>query len=76
MSKDLNLQAPGIDIKKNSTAVTCDECGSETFVEVTFMRRISKLFTGSPQDNYVPIPSFQCSKCGHINQEFTPKFDQ
>lgn len=70
-----NLAAPGIDIKKNSTGVICEveNCGSNTFVEVVFIRKVSKLLTGSPKDSFVPIPTFQCSKCGHINKEFIPK---
>jgi len=70
-----NLIAPGIDIKKNSIAVICEaeNCGSETFTEVVFMRKVSKLVTGAPKDSFVPIPTFQCSKCGHINKEFIPK---
>ncbi len=74
--KDLNsIQQPNVDIRKNSTAVKCDECQGETFREVMFMRKISKLFTGSANDSYIPVPTFQCASCGHINQEFTPKFD-
>lgn len=71
-----NLIAPGIDIKKNSVTVICEieECKSETFTEVVFIRKVSKLVTGAPKDSFVPIPTFQCSKCGHINKEFIPKF--
>ena len=70
-----NLIAPGIDIKKNSSAVKCDieDCSSETFTEVVYIRKVSKLVTGAPKDSFVPIPTFQCSKCGHINKEFIPK---
>ena len=73
--QDLNLNAPGIDIRKNSTAIKCDECANETFREVMFIRKVSKLITGTPKDSYVPVPTFQCASCGHINTEFTPKFD-
>jgi len=70
-----NLIAPGIDIKKNSSAVVCEleDCSSETFTEVVYIRKVSKLVTGAPKDSFVPIPTFQCSKCGHINKEFIPK---
>jgi hypothetical protein len=64
-----------VDLAKNSTAVKCqnEECESDLFREVAYLRKISKLFTGAPNDTYVPIPVFQCSVCGHINKEFIPK---
>jgi uncharacterized Zn finger protein len=76
MNNNLQSQNLNVDIRKNSTAVKCESCEGETFREVVFMRKISKLFTGSSSDSYIPVPSFQCSSCGHINEEFTPKFDQ
>jgi uncharacterized Zn finger protein len=72
---DNNLQASGIDIRKNSTAVKCEGCEGETFKEVLFIRKVSRLIAGSAQDSYIPVPTFQCSSCGHINKEFSPKFD-
>lgn len=56
---------------ENSKPVTCESCGNDTFVEVLYIRKISKLLTGAPEDALVPIPSFACSKCSHVNQEFT-----
>jgi uncharacterized Zn finger protein len=60
---------------KNTTAIKCEECQNETFREVVFIRKASKLLTGQPQDTVIPIPTFECSKCGHINKEFTPNFN-
>lgn len=68
-------QKLNIDIRKNSSPIKCEECESETFVDIVLLRKISKLIVGSSQDQIVPIPSFQCSKCGHINKEFMPKFE-
>jgi hypothetical protein len=64
-----------VDLSKNSTGIKCEnlECGNETFREVMYIRKISKLITGSPNDSYMPIPTYQCSKCGHINKDFIPK---
>lgn len=62
-----------VDIKANSTAVKCEECENETFKEVMYIRRVSKLVTGGPSDSYVPIPTFQCASCSHINTIFIPK---
>jgi hypothetical protein len=68
------LRAPGIDIKQ-TTAIKCESCEGETFVETFYLRKASKLLTGSSQDSLIPIPTFQCSKCNHINKEFVPNFD-
>jgi ribosomal protein S27E len=65
-----------VDIRKNSTAVKCEECENETFNNVSFIRKISKLYTGSTSDSVVPVPTFQCSECKHINKEFTINFSK
>lgn len=56
-----------------TTGVTCESCGSETFQEALLLRKVSKFLTGQAQDGILPIPTFVCSKCGHVNQEFYPK---
>lgn len=61
---------------KNTTAIKCEECESETFKEVIFLRKVSKMLTGQSQDGVIPIPAFECSKCGHINKEFIPNFNK
>lgn len=67
----------GVDISM-STEIKCENesCGNNTFKEVFLMRKISKLITGSPNDSYLPIPTFQCASCGHINKEFTVKIEK
>lgn len=74
IDNQMKMQMPSLDIRKTS-AIQCESCENETFTEVVFLRKASKLLTGSSQDQIVPIPTFQCSKCGHINKEFTPKID-
>jgi len=59
---------------KNTTEVKCEECENPTFREVVFIRKASKLLTGQANDSMIPIPTFECAKCGHINKEFTPNF--
>lgn len=56
-----------------TTAIVCDECSCESFTQVVFLRKASKFLTGTDQDALIPIPSFACSKCGHVNEEFQPK---
>lgn len=56
-----------------TTALICEECSNETFTQVTFLRKVSKFIAGTDHDALIPIPSFACSKCGHVNEEFQPK---
>jgi uncharacterized Zn finger protein len=56
-----------------TTSIACDECGSEAFVQVLFLRKVSRFVIGAQQDGLVPVPAFACNKCGHVNEEFQPK---
>ena len=50
--------------------VKCEECGKIYFEKVTVIKKISKLLTGSPEDQLVPMETYVCAKCGHMNEEF------
>lgn len=56
-----------------TTPITCEECGNETFTQVVFLRKVSRFVIGTPQDGLTPIPSFACAKCNFVNKEFQPK---
>ena len=53
--------------------VVCEECGSQAFQEALMLRKVSKFLTGDSQDGVLPIQTFVCAKCGHINKDFYPK---
>ena len=53
-------------------AIICENCGNQTFQEGLLIRKASKFLTGTSQDAIVPIPTFCCTKCGHVNEEFLP----
>jgi hypothetical protein len=55
-----------------TTAMSCDKCGHEVFIEGLILRKASRFLTGTAQDSLVPIPVFSCTKCGHVNEEFLP----
>jgi uncharacterized Zn finger protein len=56
-----------------TTPVSCEECGSTTFQEALMLRKVSKFLTGDQQDGIMPIATFVCTKCGHVNKGFYPK---
>ena len=53
--------------------ITCDECGHQVFQEGLMLRKASKFLTGTAQDALIPLPVFNCSKCGYINEGFLPE---
>ena len=61
-----------VDITQTSS-VTCEECGGVYFEQGLILRKASKFLTGTGQDGYIPIPVFNCKKCGHVNKAFQPK---
>ena len=56
-----------------TTPVTSEECGGVYFEQGLILRKASKFLTGTGQDGYIPIPVFNCKKCGHVNKAFQPK---
>lgn len=56
-----------------TSEISCDNCGHKYFSQGVYLRKASKLLTGTPQDAYIPIPVFSCMSCNHVNAEFLPK---
>jgi len=54
----------------SSTAIVCEACNNDTFIEAQYLRKVSKLLTGSPEDMVMPVPTFLCAKCHHTNENF------
>jgi hypothetical protein len=38
--------------------------------EVTMIKKVPALLTGSPEDTIVPFPTYMCNECGHVNADF------
>ena len=68
MSDD-NIIRPKINLREQPTII-CEECGSKFFKEVTMLKKVTKLLTGSPEDTIVPFPTYMCNSCGFVNEEF------
>jgi hypothetical protein len=67
----MEIEKPRINLKEMNFVV-CDSCGFDQFKEVTYLKLVPKLMTGSPNDTIVPFPTYACIKCGHINNELNP----
>jgi len=66
---DLNKPKVNIDLKEQPSVV-CEKCEGVYFREVTMIKKVSKLLTGSGQDTIVPFPTYMCDSCGYVNEEF------
>ena len=79
MSKVVGLdgQAPpqaNINIRPEDLKnIVCENCGGRFFREVQAFKRISALISPTGKEQIMPVPTFRCDDCGHINAEFMPK---
>lgn len=70
----MEQQMPNVNLDLSQTQpVVCEECGHTHFQQVLVIRKASGLLTGTGKPTYVPIPVFACTKCNHVNEEFSPK---
>lgn len=72
---DINTQniseQPRVHLREQPT-VKCDNCGSIYFREVIYIKKVSKILTGSSEDTIVPFPIYRCDDCNHVNEGFNP----
>ena len=66
---DDNIIRPKINLREQPT-ILCEECGSKLFKEVSMLKKVPKLLTGSSEDTIVPFPTYMCNSCGFVNEEF------
>lgn len=60
-----------IDLTK-TTGYQCSECKSHLFDQTMLIRKVSRLFTGSPEDQITIVPVFVCRDCGTPLKELFP----
>ena len=70
-------EQPGLQVDiSQTTEVSCEACKHDVFIPAFKMRRLSALLAPAGKETMVPINVFACAKCGHINKEFLPKFEE
>ena len=68
---DMNQQQQQIRVNlKDAEDVKCDECENVYFSPVAGMKPLSALVSPTGKEVLVPVQTFQCVKCGHVNEEF------
>ena len=55
------------------TDVGCDECECQYFRPVVMVKRLSPLVSPNGQEQMIPVQTFRCDDCGHVNKAFLPK---
>lgn len=50
--------------------VKCDNCDSEQFISAYYIKKISALVSPNGREAFVPLQTFACSLCGHVNERF------
>lgn len=57
-----------------TTGIICENCGNNIFNEGLLLRRVSKFLvaSSSDKDQVIPVPTFYCVKCQHVNKDFLP----
>ena len=53
--------------------VVCAECGNPTFRQVVLLKKVSAAISPNGNTSFLPMPVFECSSCGHVNDELLPK---
>ncbi len=67
----MNDLTPKVNLRDSET-IKCEKCESIYFREVIYIKKVSKLLTGSSEDTIVPFPIYKCDSCGHVNKGFNP----
>lgn len=60
-----------IDLTK-TTGVKCSECSSHFFDQTVIIRKVSRLYSGTPEDQITLVPVFVCRSCGTPLKELFP----
>jgi hypothetical protein len=69
-----NLQQPRLtqqDVMRG-TSLKCELCECSVFSPVFVIKKISALLSPTGQEANVPMQTFACVKCHHVNSEFLP----
>lgn len=71
MNAPANQPRMNVDLS-NALDIACEQCGCKTFKEVAFIKKVSALVSPTGKEAVVPVGTFACSSCGHVNREFDP----
>ena len=74
---NLGQGTPGLKVDlSQTTAISCESCGNDTFIPAFKMRQLSALLSPHGKETMIPMQVFACNKCGHINDAFLSEGDK
>jgi uncharacterized Zn finger protein len=53
--------------------VTCENCDSIFWEEVTMFKEVPAVQSPNGQKSMLPIPVVRCAECGNVSEQFLPK---
>jgi len=56
--------------------VKCEKCDNIFYNKVTIIKKVSKLLSGSISDELIPMETYSCTLCDHINKDFDIRGDE
>ncbi len=56
-----------------ASTIVCENCDNHTFTQVCVMKRVSALVSPNGQEMTIPLATWQCTACSHINKDFLPE---
>jgi uncharacterized Zn finger protein len=57
---------------ENAKDLSCEKCGGITFTQVFLIKQISRLLSPTGEEINIPLQTFACNSCGHVNKDFLP----
>lgn len=58
---------------KNAKDLKCEKCEHTFFAPVVTIKIVSALLSPNGKELHVPVQTFACAKCQHVNKEFIPE---
>ena len=69
-----NNEQPQMNVDfSQTTGLECDECKNEKFTQVFYIRKLSALLSPAGEESLIPVPTFACAECGHVNEGLKAK---
>jgi uncharacterized Zn finger protein len=72
MANNANMKATHHIDPKSLVDIVCEACGGRFFKEVSAFKRLPALLSPTAKEQIIPVPTFRCDDCGHVNEEFMP----
>ena len=72
-----NAPKPQVNIDINQTdEIICDACGHNTFLQSFLIRKVGAILSPTGMPGLMPVPVFECSACGGVNNIFLPQTEK